>query len=167
MSKNSHQEFLGRLDASRKSTFLVAEYLHRSGYSVHIPAFDYRDENSKWEDHVDDGDLFIWKRRDGLWKQPDDMKRIDVKHVSMEFTTRDSFRFPHIFVADIRAIKRANPFPLAYITVNNSCTHMAIIWGKTKEHWQEYDVYASNTDKMITVMRCPVEHVDFRSFSNE
>lgn len=160
MNKNSHKEFLSRLDASRKSTFLVAEYLHRAGYTVYVPAFDYRDENSNWEDHVDDGDLYIWKKRD-------DMKRIDVKHVSVEFTTRDSFRFSHIFVADIRAVERADPFPLAYITVNQSCTHMAIIWGKTKDHWVPYDVYASNTDKMITVMRCPVEHVDFRSFNDE
>lgn len=159
MNKSSHKEFLKRLDASRRSTFLVAEYLHRAGYNVEVPAFDYRDENSNWEDHVDDGDLFIWKERDGI-------KRIDVKHVSMEFTTRDSFRFSHIFVADIRAVERANPFPLAYITVNNSCTHMAIIWGKTKKLWEPYDVYASNTDKMITVMRCPVQHVDFRSFDN-
>lgn len=156
---NSHDAFLRRLDQSRKSTFLVAEYLHRSGYNVNIPAFDYRDPDSNWEDHVDDGDLYIWK-------ECENQHRIDVKHVSMEFTTRDSFLYSHIFVADIRAVERANPFPLAYITVNNSCTHMAIIWGKTKKFWVPYDVYASNTDKMITVMRCPVEHVDFRSFDN-
>ncbi len=159
MNNNSHKKFLNRLDASRKSTFLVAEYLHRAGYNVEIPAFDYRDENSNWEDHVDDGDLFIWKKRD-------EIKRIDVKHLSMEFTTRDTFKFKHLFVADVSAVKRANPFPLAYITVNNSCSHMAIIWGKTKENWEEYDVYAKNTDKMITVMRCPIEYVDFRSFDN-
>jgi hypothetical protein len=160
MNKNGHKEFLSRLDASRKSTFLVAQYLHCSGYNINIPAFDYRDPDSNWEDHVDDGDLYIWKEHEVP-------HRIDVKHISMEFTTRDSFRFSHIFVADIRAVERANPFPLAYITTNQSCTHMAIIWGKTKKHWVPYDVYASNTDKMITVMRCPVEHVDFRSFNNE
>lgn len=160
MSKNSRKEFIKRLDASRKSTFLVAEYLHRAGYSVHIPCFDYNEKDEYWEDHVDDGDLYIWKERD-------DLKRIDVKHNSVEFTSRDDFKFSHIFVADIRAIKRADPFPLAYIAVNKSCTHMAIIWDKTKKHWEEYDVYASNTDKMITVMRCPVEYVDFRSFNDE
>ena len=156
MNKNSHQEFLSRLDASRKSTFLVAEYLHRSGYNVYIPAFDYRDQDTNWEDHVDDGDIYIWRERD-------DMKRIDVKHISRDFTSRDDFEFSHVFVADIRAILRADPFPLAYVVVNKTCTHIAIIWGKTKKHWEKHDVYASNTNKMITVMRCPVEHVDFRS----
>ena len=160
MSKNSRQEFLSRLDASRKSTFLVAEYLHRSGYNINVPAFDYRDKNTNWKDHVDDGDLYIWKEHE----KP---HRIDVKHVSMRFTTRENFRLSHIFVADIRAVERANPFPLAYITVNKSCTHMAIIWGKTKRHWEPYEVYASNTDKMITVMRCPIEYVDFRSLKND
>lgn len=159
MTENSREAFSRRLDASRKSTFLVAEYLHKAGYNVNIPAFDYNEDNGPWEDHVDDGDLYIWRKGEDPW-------RIDVKHVSVEFTTRESFRYSHIFVADIRAVERANPFPLAYITVNNSCTHMAIIWGKTKKLWEPYDVYASNTDKMITVMRCPVQHVDFRSFDN-
>lgn len=160
MSRNSKQEFISRLDASRKSTFLVAEYLHKRGFSIRIPAFDYNENNEPWEEHVDDGDLYIWKT-------PETPFRIDVKHISMEFTTRDSFKLSHLFVADIRAVERANPFPLAYITVNSSCSHMAIIWGNTKKHWVPYDVYASNTDKMITVMRCPIEHVDFRSFSDD
>lgn len=160
MNKNSHQQFLSRLDASRKSTFLVASYLHRAGYNIHVPAFDYNENDEHWEDHVDDGDIYIWKDKGEL-------KRIDVKHVSVDFTSKHDFKFSHVFVADIRAIKRADPFPLAYIVVNKPCTHMAIIWGKTVNHWQKYDVYASNTDKMITVMRCPIEHVDFRSFSNE
>lgn len=160
MSKNSRQEFLSRLDASRKSTFLVAEYLHRAGYSIHIPAFDYNEKDEHWKDHVDNGDLYIWR-------EGEERKRIDVKHLSMEFTTRNSFKFSHIFVADIRAVQRANPFPLAYITINKSCTHMAIVWGKTKERWVPYDVYASNTNKMITVMRCPVNLVEFRSLDND
>lgn len=160
MSKNSHQEFLSRLDASRKSTFLVAEYLHRRGFNVHVPAFDYNENDEHWEKHVDDGDLYIWK-------EVENTHRIDVKHLSMEFTTRDNFKFSHLFVADVRAVERANPFPLAYISINSACTHMAIIWGKTKKHWEPYDVYASNTEKMITVMRCPIEYVDFRSLKDD
>lgn len=157
MSENSHAEFLKRLDDSRKSTFLVAEYLHKSGYNVEIPVFDYRDRNTNWEDHVDDGDLFIWKN-DGP------RHRIDVKHVSFRFTSKEDVRVQKLFVADIRAIQRADPFPLAYISVNKQCTHMAIIWGKTKDTWDIHEVYASNTNKMITAMRCPVENIDFRSF---
>jgi hypothetical protein len=155
MKTNSHDAFLTRLDQSRKSTFLVAEYLHKSGYNINVPAFDYRDPNTNWEDHVDDGDIYIWKDNE-------EKHRIDVKHISLDFTSLDTFKYSHIFVADIRAIERANPFPLAYIIVNNKCTHIAIIWGKTKKVWEPYDVYASNTEKMITVMRCPVEYADFR-----
>lgn len=159
MNKNSHKEFLTRLDQSRKSTFLVAEYLHRSGYNVEIPAFDYRDQHTNWEDHVDDGDLFVWK--DGGKRH-----RIDVKHVALQFTSRRDVSVEKLFVADIRAIQRANPFPLAYISVNRACTHMAIIWAKTKPSWDVHEVFASNTGKMITVMRCPVDQIDFRSFND-
>ena len=159
MTENSHDAFLKRLDQSRTSTFLVAQYLHKAGYNVTVPAFDYRDPNTNWEDHVDNGDLFIWKEKE-------EQHRIDVKHVSLDFTSRDDFKFPYMFVADIRAIKRANPFPLAYIIINKSCTHMAIVWGKTKDLWVERDVYASNTQKMITVMKCAIEHVEFRPLND-
>ena len=159
MSRNSHKEFLTRLDQSRKSTFLVAEYLHRSGYNAEIPAFDYRDQHTNWLDHVDDGDLFIQKSNGPR-------HRIDVKHVSFRFTSQKDVRVQNLFVADVRAIERANPFPLAYISVNNQCTHMAIIWAKTKPLWDVHEVFASNTGKMITVMRCPVDQIDFRSFND-
>jgi hypothetical protein len=70
-----------------------------------------------------------------------------------------------MFVSDIRAVKRADPFPLAYIIVNKNCTHMGIVWAKTKEHWKPCTTYASNTDMMVTAMGCPKRLVDFRSLA--
>lgn len=160
MSLNTKNAFIRRLDASRKSTFLVAAFLHKAGFNVHIPAFDYNEANEPWEDHVDDGDIYIWKERG-------EQLRIDVKHVSVDFTGKDDFPFPYMFVADIRAIERANPFPLAYIVANKQCSHIGIVWGKTKKFWEAHDVFATNTNKMITVKRCPVEYVDFRSLTDE
>jgi hypothetical protein len=101
-----------------------------------------------------------------IWKNGGTRHRIDIKHVSFRFTSKKNVRVQKLFVADIRAIERANPFPLAYISVNNQCTHMAIIWAKTKPLWDVHEVFASNTGKMITVMRCPVDQIDFRSFND-
>lgn len=157
MSANSLEAFQRRLDKSRFSNFLVAEYLHKRGYSVHIPAFDFRTPDSNWEDHVDDGDLYAWKEKDA-------MLRLDVKHIATEFTCAEDFPYDRMFVADIRAIRRADPHPEAYVIVNKAATHMGIIWWKTQRHWVEERPYASNTQKTITVMACPVEHVDFRQF---
>lgn len=160
MNLNTRNAFFRRLDASRKSTFLVAEYLHRRGFTIHIPAFDYNERDEPWEEHVDDGDLYVWKEREK-------MHRIDVKHISLDFTSKSDFPYSHMFVADIRAINRADPFPLAYIVMNKSCTHLGIVWGNKKDLWEPHEVFASNTNKMITVMRCPVEHVDFRSLNDD
>lgn len=159
MNKNSTKAFLERLDKSRHSVFLVAEYLHKAGYNIHIPAFDYRPLNSNWEDHTDNGDMYIWKEQD---KQ----HRVDVKHRNIEFTSKEDFPFGEIFVSDIRAIERANPLPLAYIVVNNSCTHIGVVWWKTKPHWISKTVFAKNTDMVVTAMACPIQHVDFRSLNN-
>lgn len=156
---NSHEAFIKRLDNSRPSTFIVAQYLHRHGWDVNVPAFIYPEPNSNWEDNVDDGDIYIEKVNNGP-------HRIDVKHVNLDFTCRDDFPHSHMFVADIRAIERAKPFPLAYVVVNKPATHIGIIWYRTKEFWEPHDVHASNTNKMITVMRCPLEWVDFRPIND-
>ena len=159
MNKNSTEAFLKRLDSSRHSVFAVAKYLHHAGYNVSIPAFDYRPPNSNWEDHTDNGDMYIWREQE-------DQQRIDVKHVNLEFTCTQDFPYDRMLVSDIRAINRADPFPLAYIIVNKNCTHMGVVWAKTKEHWKPYTFHASNTDMEVTAMGCPARLVDFRSFSH-
>ena len=156
MSKNSTEAFHRRLDSSRHSVFVVAEYLHRAGFTVNIPAFDYRPPDSNWQDHTDNGDMYIWK-------EPDKQHRIDVKHVNLNFTCKEDYPYSRALVSDIRAVRRANPFPLAYITVNKDCTAIGIIWGKTKPHWTEETFFDKNTDMMVTAAACPIDHVDFRS----
>ncbi len=160
MGKNSTEAFLSRLDKSRASTFEVAKYLHKQGYTVSVSAFDYRPTDSNWEDHVDSGDIYICK-------EPGTQHRIDVKQISREFTGRYDFPFPYMFVSDSRAVDRADPFPLAYIVLNAQFTFMGIIWSKTRKHWRLQQVKASNTDKIITVYACPIEYVDFREIDND
>lgn len=155
MNKNSLSAFHQRLDDSRFSVFLMAEYLHKRGYSVNIPAFVYRKPGSNWQDHVDNGDLFIQK--DG-----GPQYRIDVKHSTAQFTGPEDYPYSNMLVAEIRSIERANPCPLVYCIVNEPATHVALIWWKTKPHWFEKTFYASNTDKMQTNLCCPLEYVEFR-----
>lgn len=160
MNPNSHEEFINRLDKSRYSTFLMAEYLHKKNWDVTVPAFIYPKPNDNWEDNVDNGDIYISKNGGPS-------HRIDVKHVGVDFTCKDDFPFKFMFVADIRSIKRANPFPLAYMVLSKNANGLGIVWGKTKSLWEPHEVFASNTQKMITVMRCPVEYVDFRNYKHE
>lgn len=159
MSKNSYEEFIRRLDNSRPSTFLMAQYLHKRGWDVTVPAFIYPPPDSNWEDNVDNGDVFIEKINNGP-------HRVDVKHVTLDFTCLDDFPHRNMFVADIRAIRRADPFPIAYMIVNNKSTHIGIVWSKTKHHWSPREVWASNTEKWITVMQLPAEYVDFRPIND-
>lgn len=155
MKPNSLEAFHRRLENSRFSTFLIAKYLHKRGFSVTVSAFDYRPHGSDWEDHTDDGDLYVWQ---GTGPK----LRIDVKHISTDFTGQEDFPHDRMFISDIRAIRRANPHPEAYVILNRAATHMGIVWWRTQRHWLEVSVHASNTDKGITVMACPPEYVDFR-----
>jgi hypothetical protein len=156
MNKNSTENFLKRLDGSRHSVFVVAEFLHKKGYNISIPAFDYRPPNSNWEDHVDDGDMYIWKNSENK-------HRIDVKHYSHDFTCVSDYPYQTMLIADIRAVERASPFPLAYIILNKTCTNLGIAWSSKREHWRPKTFLARNTDMMVTSMECPIEYIDFRS----
>ncbi len=151
---NTLESFLKRLDGSRYSTFLIAEYLHKRGYSVRIPAFDYRDESSDWRDHVDDGDIYISK---GSKEH-----RIDVKHLGAEFTSEKDYPYETMLIANSASVERANPFPLAYILLNKQATHIAIIWGKTRATWKDVTYFAKNTQTNVTSKYCTLDCVEFR-----
>jgi hypothetical protein len=157
-----HERFIKRLDASRPSTFRVAEWLHKKGWSVQIPSIRYAPFEDDPMEYVDEGDLFI--ERNGI------QSRIDVKHSGVQFTDRASWPIKYngiMLVSNKAAVDRANGKSLAYIIVNPPMTHMAIIWQKTREHWVEKEFFASNTQKKENFYACPIEHVDFRNFAND
>lgn len=153
---NTLESFLERLDGSRYSTFVVAEYLHKRGYCVRVPAFDYRPKDSDWRDHVDDGDIYISKFTGG----PE--QRIDVKHLNTEFTSADDWPHSKVYIANAASVDRADPFPLAYILLNRSATHAAIVWGKTRPTWREATCFARNTKTKYALKYCEPQYVEFR-----
>jgi hypothetical protein len=157
-----HDRFIKRLDASRPSMFRVAEWLHKKGWSINIPAIRYKPMGENPMDYVDDGDLFI--ERNGQ------VDRIDVKHSGIEFTDAASWPIKYhgqMIVSNKAAVDRANGDSLAYIIVSKSMNHMAIIWKKTQTHWIAKELFATNTQQKEWFYLCPLEHIDFRSFTND
>ena len=157
-----HERFIRRLDASRPSTFRVAEWLHKKGWSINIPAISYAPLDANPLDYVDEGDLFIEK--DGY------TARIDVKHRGTDFTDAESWPpqyYGNMIVSNKAAVDRANGQSKAYIIVSKPMTHMAIIWDKTREHWFPKELTAGNTQKKEWFYLCQIKYVDFRSFADD
>ena len=94
----NHQLFLGHLRGSHKWVWKAALLLHERGYYVQIPPITYSNDVEDWEDHVDDGDLYISKKnlitlpRVEPWWTPV-AHRIEVKHLSAEFTCASDFQY--------------------------------------------------------------------------
>jgi hypothetical protein len=137
--------------------FRIAEWLYTKGWSVKIPATRYAPYGSNSFDYVDDGDLYI--------QQNGDWKRIDVKHINTNFTNAKDWPYDKVIISGKLPIERADPFPTAYIIVNKQMTHVGIIWDKTKAHWYEEKIFASNYGRDEDFYVCQVEHVDFRELS--
>ena len=149
-----HQEFLKRVDNSRPAVFKVAEYLHRSGYSVSIPAYKYAPTASEHMAYVDSGDIIIEGQKSG---------RIEVKHRLKEmFTCLADYPYrDRTIVASKKSIDRASPTPLAYIFVNSVMTHIGIIHCDTKPQWFVKSFKMPNTGNFEEVYLCPLKHVVF------
>jgi hypothetical protein len=157
--EETHEWFLQRLKESSTAVFCIARWLYSKGWSVTIPATKYAPHGVDVMDYVDNGDLYI--QRDG------EQERIDIKHLSTDFTCANDWPYDVAIVSSKYPVERADPQPKAYIFVNPSMTHVGIIWNKTREHWFPKDIPNKITKKMETFYVCPVNLVDFRELTND
>jgi hypothetical protein len=159
--REAHKRFLKRLDGSRPAMFRVAEWLHKKGYDVGIPAIRYRKFEDKIEDFVDSGDVFA--RKDGK------KYRFEIKHISYDFTSAEDWPVKQktMLVSNKAAVERENGKATAFVVVNKPMTHVAIIWRHTRKHWFPDRKFATNTQRWEDFYSIKTEHVDFRSMSDD
>jgi len=150
----TYDAFTDRLNKSRPAMFRVAEWIHRKGRSVYIPAIIAAPKGSDWKDYVDDGDLFV----------DDDVKgrlKVEVKHVNIDFTGPKNWPYPSVIVSGKGTIERNMGTVETYIIVNKQMTHAMIVLGETTKHWYIKRMFAKNTQKEEDFYLCPMEHVIF------
>ena len=152
---DQHSRFLKRLDQSRPAVFKVAEWLHRRGFTVKVPCISYAKDASEHSKHVDDGDILIKK------PDEDDWMRVEVKQISSDFDSKETWPFSGMFVSNKKAVDRADPSPVSYITVSKSMTHGGIVYTKTKNKWSEANIIAKNTGNIETFYVCSLNLVKF------
>jgi len=159
MSRENHEAFIKRLENSSAAVFRVAEWIYAQGWSVKIPAIRYAPYGSNPLDYVDDGDIYM--QRDGDWE------RIDVKHLTTDFTDITDWPYNKTIVSSQIPVDRANPPSKAYIIVNKAITHAAIVWRATRKHWYVEELYATNYKRNENFYICPNEYVEFRKITND
>jgi hypothetical protein len=150
---NDDQRFAKHLSDSIADVWDVAQWLSSRGHSVTVNPTFIAPSHEEWEDYADGGDLFI-------------TQRVEVKRLSAEFTSAQDWPFKDKFIVCAKhAWDRAKPKPYAFIYLNKSKTHMAVVKGDTHKFWE----VEQRTDKRYDSMTqsfyfCPLEKVVFTLF---
>ncbi len=147
---DQHERFLKRLADSEAARMAVAMHLSSKGALVEVPPIRFAPTAAEAEQYRDAGDLFLVTR-----------KRIEVKGLGINFTGREDWPFPYVFVSRKEDVERANGAVSAYISVSSDLKYGAIIRQATSPHW--YAVKKPNrlTGNVEHYMACPLEHVEF------
>ncbi len=125
---DNRKKFLTHLRESRKAVWTVAEALFDQGFSPTINCSGEMPEGGNRVDYVDDGDLHI-------------NLKIEVKHrKKLSWTCREDFPYPDLFICAKRSFDFSFPKPYAYINLNDSMSHVAIIYSSTRPHWEEFNM---------------------------
>ena len=119
----NHEKFLSHLERSNEAVWFVAQWLNKKGYSVNIPPSTKAETHKEWRKHKDNGDIFI-------------SQRVEVKHLSAEFTSRDNWPFQNKFIVCAKhSFDNATPKPFAYIVVNASKTAAGVVLAADSKKW--------------------------------
>jgi len=147
-----HRQFLGRLDASSPAVFLIGLLQHRKGRDVEIPGQRRAPTAAEHELYSDIGDLFVVTR-----------KRIEVKWLTSNFTGPDDWPFKEVFIGTVSSVDRASAKGdvMAYVSVSNDYSHIALIDPKTRGEWYKVDKLVKNTGNVETFYAIAKSSVQF------
>lgn len=146
--------FIKHLEESISGVWEVAKWLHSRGHPVTVNPVFVRPSHDQWKDYTDEGDIFI-------------TQRIEVKVLSAEFTNKADWPFGGKFIVCAKhAWDRAFPKPYAFIYLNKSRSHAAILMGDTSARWYTEE----RTDRRYEKVKqsfyfCPLEDVKFIRFN--
>lgn len=156
---NNYDGFVKRLKGSLPAMFRVAEWIHRGGRSVYIPAIRICPSDGNREEYFDEGDLYVDDPIKGRIK-------IEVKHLpNRNFTCREDWKFKTTIVSNTETVKRSMGTIEAYVIVNGPMTHAMVVSCDTMQHWTIQSIFASNTKKYESFFVCPTEHVVFKKIA--
>ena len=146
--------------SSKLYCWLAREHLEGLGYKVQRKENKKNPTNKKspsYEvrmEYVDDGDLEYYK--DDAWR------RVEVKHLSGTFTSRENWPFRNYFVMAKHAWDKADPKPDIFISFNKDFTHIATVHGNTSDKWYTKSFKDRRyLDYRQTAYCCPLDLVEF------
>lgn len=151
MQTDQHRKFLGRLAESRVAVEVVAGWLRSRGRAVEVPATRFAPSAVEAEAYADHGDILL------------DGKRVEVKRLSRQFSSRADWPFPRFFVTSESSAARAGDEVAAYVVLSNDLRTAGIVTPSSRPKWYLHLAHNRLTGKVERFVACPLDCVHFRS----
>jgi len=142
-------QFIAALSESQAHVAGVAAWLQGVGCDVLIRPTLIRPDFESRNEYIDGGDIEI-------------RQRIEVKHRSIEFTSREDYPYPTVIVDEqfkIDRIPRARLW--GYVILNESGTHACCIRSATKEQWSTVRRFDRKDGQERAFYVCPKDACSF------
>jgi len=156
-----HEIFLGRLRESHRAVWFVAQVLWKTGMAVKMYPVTEAPRFEEWQQHSDDGDLYVRENQDP-WK------RLEVKRLRIEFTCKDDWPFEGNFMVDQKStFDSKETVPWVYMILSQDMTHYGRVdVARTRATW----IVNPRRDKETGLTRdyyfCRLPDVRFNSFED-
>lgn len=129
LEKKDHDNLNEEIENSYYSVVALGVWIaERTGLDVKIPEQRIAKDPKARRLYLDDGDLFIEK------------KRVEVKHLNTEWTSKEDYPYPDFMVCNMDAFDRAknrNEIPTCFIYINSDFTHLAILIPENYKKWKK------------------------------
>lgn len=127
-SQENWEKYKRHLKKSTEGVWVVAKYLNNLGYDTKVNATKIAPTRKEYFDYVDKGDIEISGKCSP--------RIIEVKNVSLKFTSHQDFPYETFIVCAKKAYDRHDKKPYAYVIVNNDKTHAITVSTDTYDKWE-------------------------------
>jgi hypothetical protein len=147
---NQHAAFQQRLRDSAPAVFAYVQHLSVKGCVVEFPPLRIAPTAAEHEQYADSGDIFVLVR-----------KRVEIKGLSRDWTSRSDWPFEHFFVDRKHRVESEAGEVALWVYLNKPLTHYAIVKPSTMAAWYPHSTHNSGTGNVEDYICCPLTHVSF------
>lgn len=146
-------DFEQDLEKSKEAQERAIRWLNFEGYTVIAPPVQCRPDIKKRAAFSDKGDLFI-------------LKGCEIKRRSLEFTCREDFPYPTIFIDIANNFDKKTPKPETYLIFCQDMSHAVFVDVRaTRDQWTKTTKWDRGRNR--TLYECPIDDLVFKPFPTE
>lgn len=151
---DAHQRFnfiTKRLQHSHVAVRRTAVWLTERGHKIEIAVQSLAPRPEQWRRYVDGGDLFM-----------DGGRRVEVKHLSRQFTGKHDWPFTPHFIVNAKATHDScERKPYCYVVWSRDLDCAAVVFAISEPFWTVERRHDNKLERDAEFYFCPMQYVGF------